>query len=106
MSANGVVAILPFAIFVAGSALVALFDRAFPPDERAARALGVVVCAAALASSVLATSGDDAFDGALRRDVAVVFFVALIAMITGAALMLDASSMRGGGRPTSVVLVL
>src|SRR4051812_24799967 len=106
MTANNIVAVAPFAIFVAGALLVAVLDRLLPADDRVSRWLGAAIAAGAAASALAAGPGDDALGGAIRRDPGALFFVTLIALATAAVLLLDAREPRlRGARPVSPVVL-
>ena len=106
MTTNDALALVPFAILIAGAVTCALWDRLLPVDDRASRWLGAAFAAAAAASVLVAAPGEDAVNGALRRDASAAFFIALTATATAAALALDASLRRLTVRiPVAVALI-
>jgi NADH-quinone oxidoreductase subunit N len=94
VSVADVAALAPAATLLAGAAVVAVFERVFPADERAKRWLAAALATAATVSAVVPGASGDAFDGAIRRDAAALLFIVLIAGATVAALLLDAVDAR------------
>ena len=94
MSAADVAGLAPPAILLAGAAVVALFERVLPADERVKRWLAAAIATAAVVIAAMSGPGGDAFDGAIRRDAAALLFTILIAGAVVAVLLLDAADER------------
>lgn len=106
MTATDVIGALPLIVLAGGACLVLLGDLVIHADGRAWVALGAIAALGAAIVAVVVGTGDGAFAGALRRDGASVFFAAVVATSTAAALLLGVGYVSAAGLPSAEVTAL
>ena len=94
MNPNDLIALAPFATLVAGAGVIAIFERALPPDARATCWFAAGIAFAATILAVVFGAGDDAWNGALHRDAVAAYSTALVALATAATFVLDPATSR------------
>lgn len=92
MNPNDIVALAPFAILVAGAGVIAIFERALPPDAGATRWFAAGIALAAAVVTLVFGVGHDAWNGAIHRDTVAAYGTAIVALATAAAFVLDTAS--------------
>jgi NADH-quinone oxidoreductase subunit N len=106
VSANDIVAALPFIVLAGGACLVLLGDLIVHADGRAWVGLGAALAVAAAITAAIVGGGDAAFAGALRRDGASAFFAVVVAGSSAAALLLGVGYMSRAALPAAEVTAL
>ena len=108
MTPNDALALAPFAMLVAGAGVIAIFERALPPDALATRWFAAGIAFAAAVIALVTGIGDDAWNGAIHRDAVAAYGAALLSLATAAAFVLDAATadVRRTGHAARAVLTL